>query len=72
MYSLVEPELSRKVLARKLENLDEISPDVIATGNPGCIMQLGAGVLASGRGCPVLHPVELLDLSYRKAGYYAS
>ncbi len=72
VYSLVEPELSRKVLARKLENLDEISPDVIATGNPGCIMQLGAGVLASGRGCPVLHPVELLDLSYRKAGYYAS
>ena len=72
VYSLVEPELSRTVLARKLENLDEISPDVIATGNPGCIMQLGAGVLASSRGRPVLHPVELLDLSYQRAGYYTS
>jgi glycolate oxidase iron-sulfur subunit len=53
-----------------LENLDAVAADVIATGNPGCIMQLGAGVLAQGRQCPVLHPVELLDLSYRRAGFY--
>ena len=71
VYSLMQPKLSRQVLARKLENLDAVAADVIATGNPGCIMQLGAGVLAQGRRCPVLHPVELLDLSYRRAGYYA-
>jgi glycolate oxidase iron-sulfur subunit len=71
VYSLVQPKLSRQVLARKLENLNAITADVIATGNPGCIMQLGAGMLAQGRRRPVLHPIELLDLSYRKAGYYA-
>ena len=72
VYSLQEPELSRLILARKLECLDALSPDVIATANPGCIMQVGAGVLASGRRQPVLHPVELLDLSYSLAGYYAA
>ena len=71
VYSLVQPKLSRQVLARKLENIDAIAADVITTGNPGCIMQLGAGVLAQGGQCPVLHPIELLDLSYRRAGYYA-
>ena len=71
VYSLVQPKLSRQVLARKLENLDAIAADVIVTGNPGCIMQLGAGMLARGQQRPVLHPIELLDLSYRRAGYYA-
>jgi glycolate dehydrogenase iron-sulfur subunit len=70
LYTLVEPELSRRVLAAKLTRLLEDPPDVLVTGNPGCVMQLGAGVLASGAAIAVRHPVELLDDSYRRAGFY--
>ncbi|MBI4500409.1 MAG: 4Fe-4S dicluster domain-containing protein [Gemmatimonadetes bacterium] len=72
IYSLLEPELSRLVLARKITALVEAGPDLIATGNPGCAMQIGAGLRAEGSRIPVVHPVELLDRSYRAAGFYDS
>ncbi len=72
VYSVVEPELSQQVLSPKLTSLEATGADAIATANPGCVMQIGAGVLASGRAVPVVHPVEFLDLSYRKAGYYGN
>jgi glycolate oxidase iron-sulfur subunit len=71
LFSLVEPGMSRAVLAPKLAQLREAAPQVVATGNPGCVMQLGAGLLAAGSSARVRHPVELLDDSYRAAGYYA-
>jgi glycolate oxidase iron-sulfur subunit len=70
LYSLLEPELSRRILATKLSRLLEDPPDVLATGNPGCLMQLGAGLRASRAAIAVRHPVELLDQSYRRAGFY--
>jgi glycolate oxidase iron-sulfur subunit len=70
LFTLVEPELSRRVLAAKLSHLLQDPPDVLVTGNPGCVMQLGAGVLAAGAAIAVRHPVELLDDSYRRAGFY--
>jgi glycolate oxidase iron-sulfur subunit len=70
LYTLLEPELSRAVLAPKLALLLEAPPDVVATGNPGCVMQLGAGLRATGAAVAVRHPVELLDASYRAAGFY--
>lgn len=72
VFSVLERELSGQVLARKLETLTALEPDAIVTGNPGCVMQIGAGMLAAGRTEPVLYPVELLDLSYQRAGYYGS
>jgi len=45
-------------------------PDLIVTGNPGCIMQIGAGLRAARLATRVAHPVELLDLSYDTAGFY--
>jgi len=42
LFTLLEPEMSRAVLAAKLERLREAAPQVVATGNPGCLMQLGA------------------------------
>jgi glycolate oxidase iron-sulfur subunit len=69
-YSLTEPELSRAVLDPKLDALLAADPDVVATGNPGCIMQLGAGLAARGAHIPVVHPVEILDWSYHGAGLY--
>jgi glycolate oxidase iron-sulfur subunit len=71
-YSLAEPELSRAVLDRKVAALTAGKPDVIATGNPGCAMQIGAGLRAAGCDRPVVHPVELLDRSYALAGYYGA
>lgn len=64
LYSLVEPELSAAVLARKLDAVRRVAPDVVATGNPGCQMQLGAGILLSDMDVDVRHPVELLAWSY--------
>ena len=71
LFTLVEPAMSRAVLAPKLAALREAGPQVVATGNPGCLMQLGAGLAAAGMAAEARHPVELLDESYRAAGYYA-
>jgi glycolate oxidase iron-sulfur subunit len=71
LFTLVEPAMSRAVLVPKLASLAEARPQVVATGNPGCLMQLGAGLAAAGIHATVRHPVELLDESYRAAGYYA-
>lgn len=70
LFTLLEPEMSRAVLATKLERLREAAPQVVATGNPGCLMQLGAGLAALGLPTQVRHPVELLDDAYRAAGRY--
>jgi len=64
IYNLVEPEVSDLVLARKLTNIDAAAPELIATGNPGCLMQIGAGLIRSGSSVSAVHPVELLDRSY--------
>jgi glycolate oxidase iron-sulfur subunit len=56
--------MSRAVLARKMRSLASADPDVIATGNPGCMMQLRAGVVEHGLRAEVLHPVTLMDRAY--------
>ena len=72
IYSMLEPAMSRAVLDDKIASIAEASPrpTTIATGNPGCLMQIGAGLLAAGLEIDVRHPVELLDESYEKAGLY--
>lgn len=70
LYSLVQPEMSRTVLTAKLAELTEAAPDVVATGNPGCQLQIGAGLAAAGLTFAVCHPVELLDRAYRAAAHY--
>ncbi len=63
-YALLNPELSLEVLAAKLRAIEAAAPDVVATGTPGCLMQIGAGALLSGLDVAVRHPVELLDQAY--------
>jgi glycolate dehydrogenase iron-sulfur subunit len=70
LFTLLEPEMSRAVLKTKLERLRDAAPQIVATGNPGCLMQLGAGLAAAGIAAVVRHPVELLDESYRAARRY--
>jgi len=71
-YSMLQPEMSALVLADKIASIRGAmpKPDLVATGNPGCIMQIGAGLRAAGVAIPVVHPVELLDLSYTRGGLY--
>jgi glycolate oxidase iron-sulfur subunit len=63
IYNLTHREMSGQVLARKLDALAEVDPDWIATGNPGCLMQLGTGARGRGLRAEVLHPIELVDRS---------
>jgi glycolate oxidase iron-sulfur subunit len=56
--------MSRAILDRKMRSLRAADPDYIATGNPGCLMQLHRGVAAAGLKAAVVHPVELLDRAY--------
>jgi glycolate oxidase iron-sulfur subunit len=70
VYNLLEPELSQEILTEKLKHIDESAAVVLATGNPGCQMQIAAGAALTGLKLRVVHPVELLDESYRRAGFY--
>jgi glycolate oxidase iron-sulfur subunit len=70
VYNLLETELSARVLADKLARVRATGAQVLATGNPGCHMQLAAGARLAGLPLRVVHPVELLDESYRRAGFY--
>lgn len=65
IYNLVEPDTSNAVLAPKLARIADTKAEYVATGNPGCMMQLGAGLLLAQSDARVVHPVELLDASYR-------
>ncbi|RVH73390.1 glycolate oxidase iron-sulfur subunit, partial [Sinorhizobium meliloti] len=58
-YNILQPEISAKLKARKVRNIEATKPEVIATGNIGCITQI-----ASGTEIPILHTVELLDWAY--------
>lgn len=64
IYNITQPEMSRQVLERKLDSLEKADPDLIVSGNPGCMMQLAAGVRSRGLRARVAHPVELLDAGY--------
>ena len=55
-YNLLQPEISAELKARKVKTLERITPDIIAAGNIGCMMQIGSATPV-----PILHTVELLD-----------
>jgi len=72
VYNLLEEDLSGKVLAEKLKHIEASGAQVLATGNAGCHMQIGAGAQLAQMDLRVCHPVELLDKSYDRAGFYES
>jgi glycolate oxidase iron-sulfur subunit len=65
IYNLLEPEAAQPLGDRKLSVLDNGRPEVIATANPGCRLQLAAAARRAGRDVTLAHPVELLDRSIR-------
>ena len=64
IYNLLEPALSAAVLAPKITHIELTGASLVATGNPGCLMQIGAGMHRAGLSARTVHPVELLDASY--------
>ena len=55
-YNLLQPEIAAQLRARKVANIERTRPDLIATGNIGCMTQIGQGTAI-----PIVHTVELLD-----------
>jgi glycolate oxidase iron-sulfur subunit len=68
IYNLIEPETSDAVLDPKLANIRATRAAWVATGNPGCLMQIGAGLIRSEIPARSIHPVDLLDASYAAFG----
>lgn len=64
-YNLFHPETAGALLDRKMANLASVRPDVVASGNPGCLLQLRQGAARQGMSVEILHPVEVLDRAYR-------
>lgn len=64
-YNLTQPDMADRLGKRKIQHLLDVQPDLIVTGNAGCSLQLQAQLKETGKAVPVLHPMELLDLSYR-------
>jgi glycolate oxidase iron-sulfur subunit len=58
-YNILEPEIALRLRDRKIANILATTPELIATGNIGCMAQI-----ASGTSIPVLHTIELLDFAY--------
>jgi glycolate oxidase iron-sulfur subunit len=55
-YNILQPQIATRLRDRKIANIEKVLPDVIATGNIGCITQI-----AGGTSIPVVHTVELID-----------
>ncbi|MGQ4808343.1 Anaerobic glycerol-3-phosphate dehydrogenase subunit C [Candidatus Entotheonellaceae bacterium PAL068K] len=64
IYNLVHADTARQLLERKMAHIAAVQPEVIVTGNPGCILQLRQGVARHHLAAEVLHPVELLARAY--------
>ena len=64
IYNVVHTDLSLQMLEHKMENVNATGAEIIATANPGCMLQLSAGVRLHGRGQRVLHVIEILDEAY--------
>lgn len=63
-YNVVQNELSMKILDEKMANVASVSPEIIATANVGCMLQLRAGTQRAHINAGVLHVIELLDQAY--------
>jgi glycolate oxidase iron-sulfur subunit len=65
IYNLVQPEPARQLGERKVKHIAAVNPDVVATANPGCTLQLMSVGADIGLPLRVMHPIELIDASIR-------
>jgi glycolate oxidase iron-sulfur subunit len=68
IYNLIQPEMADKLLQRKLDHIAATGATLVATGNPGCLLQIQNGLKARGTPVECVHPVSLLAAAYRTEG----
>jgi len=68
IYNLIQPEMAADLLERKLAHVRSTGAQVVATGNPGCLLQISNGVNAQNLPLRVVHPITLLAEAYRREG----
>ena len=67
IYNLTKPEMAGQLLERKVDHILSTGAGIVATGNPGCLLQVVQGVRNRGVGIRTAHPVTLLAEAYRRA-----
>jgi glycolate oxidase iron-sulfur subunit len=67
-YNLTEPEMAQRLASRKLDNILSAGARVVITANAGCLMQIAAEARRRGEPLKIVHPMDLLDRSYRGEG----
>jgi glycolate oxidase iron-sulfur subunit len=67
IYNLVQPEAAAELGDRKAAHVAGVNPDLVVSGNPGCLLQLQSALARAGKSMPVRHGIELLDASIRAA-----
>jgi glycolate oxidase iron-sulfur subunit len=65
IYNIVQPEMADQLLERKLKHIKSTGATVVATGNPGCLLQIINGAKQRGMNLRVVHPVSLLAEAYQ-------
>ncbi|MBW8802886.1 MAG: (Fe-S)-binding protein [Catenulisporales bacterium] len=68
IHNLVRPEAAEQLGRRKAERIRATEPDLVATGNPGCLLQIQRYLdedAGTGTAAPVVHPIEIIDASIR-------
>lgn len=68
IYNLTQPEMAAELLQRKLKHIKSTGAQIVATANPGCLLQLINGARNEGLDIRVAHPITLLAEEYRRAG----
>jgi glycolate oxidase iron-sulfur subunit len=68
LYNVLEPETADELMRQKAEAIASTGVRVVASANPGCTLQIAAGLRALGHDVEVVHPVELLDRAYAEEG----
>ena len=63
IYNLVQPETADALADRKAQHVTAASPDVVATGNIGCMLQIAAALERRGQKTPVMHTIQIIDAS---------
>ncbi|HEY5912218.1 MAG TPA: (Fe-S)-binding protein [Verrucomicrobiae bacterium] len=66
IYNIIQPEMANQLLERKLQHIRSTGATIVATGNPGCLLQLVNGAKQRGMQLRVVHPVTLLAEAYRR------
>lgn len=65
IYNLLHPEPAQQLLDRKIDRITATGADIVVSGNPGCSLQIEKGLRERGLTIRVMHPIELVDASYR-------